>query len=83
MLKHRTNRGQEEVCPLVLLMWPFFLPMHLMRKLRRLLRRRLGKRTGNAIGMIAILLFGWPAMMIPCVVFFVAGQVQRVLDNQA
>jgi hypothetical protein len=76
-------RHQREVCPLVLLMWPFFLPMHLMRKFRRWLRRRLGRRAGNTLGMIAILLLGWPAMMIPCVVFFVAGQVLRLLDNHA
>ena len=76
-------RHQREVCPLVLLLFPFGLPMHFTRKLRKLLRRRLGKRKGNAIGMVAILLVGWPAMVIPCVVFFMAGQVQRLLNDHA
>jgi hypothetical protein len=62
-------------------MMPFMVHLRLAMLFRTWLRRRIGRRAGNAIGKIVIVVVGRPPLVIPCVVFRVAGLVWRLLTK--
>jgi hypothetical protein len=62
-------------------MMPFIVHLWLAMRFRKWLRRRIGRRAGNAIGKVVIVVFGRPPVVIPCVVFRVAGLVWRLLTK--
>ena len=79
--KRRSTSHQGELCPLVLILMPFAVPLYLAHKLRRWLRRRLGRKAGNAIGKVMILAFGGPPMIVPRIVFRLVRLMQKLLNN--
>jgi hypothetical protein len=69
-----TRRRLGEVCPEVVVIMPFAVPLLLAMRLRRSLRRWVGRKAGNVIGKAAIMAFGGP----PLLVAFVAVLLMRL-----
>lgn len=72
--KHCGTRRLGEVCPEVMLIMPFMVPLLLAMRLRKCLRHRVGRRVGDMLGKAAILAFGGP----PLLVAFVAVLLMRL-----
>jgi hypothetical protein len=68
----RNIQHRGELCPLDVILMPFFVPLRLTMLFRKWLRRRLGLKAGNAIGNVAILGLGRPPLLYPCVVYRLA-----------
>jgi hypothetical protein len=62
-------------------MMPFMVHLWLAMRFRKWLRRQVGRKAGNAIGKVVIVVVGRPPVMIPCVVFRVAGLVWRLFSK--
>jgi hypothetical protein len=62
-------------------MMPFGVPLLLAVRLRKWLRRRFGREAGNVIGKAAIITFGSPPMVFPCVIFRLLRLVQKFLNK--
>jgi hypothetical protein len=77
--QRRNTRHQGEICPLIVFMMPFAVPLWLTVRFRKWLRRRLGRRAGNVIGKAAIITFGRPPMVFPCAIFRLLGRLRKLL----
>jgi hypothetical protein len=62
-------------------MMPFGVPLWLAVRFRKWLRRRLGRDAGNLIGKVAIIVFGRPPLVFPCIIFRLLRLAQRALNN--
>ncbi len=79
--RHANGRRLGEVCPEVMLIMPFAVPMLLAIWLRKWLRRRFGRRTGNVLGKAAILAFGGPPLLVAFVAVLLMRLALAVLDR--
>jgi hypothetical protein len=70
-----------EVCPEVMLIMPFAVPLLLTMRLRKWLRRRFGRRTGNVLGKAAIIAFGGPPLLVASVAVLLLLFAVAVLDR--
>jgi hypothetical protein len=80
-LQRRNARHVGKVCPVIVVMMPFGVPLWLAVRFRKWLRRRLGRDAGNLIGKVAIIVFGRPPLVIPCVIFRLLGLAQKGLNK--
>jgi hypothetical protein len=65
-----------EVCPVIVVMMPFGVPLWAAFWLRKWLRKRLGRRVGDAVGGVAVAM-GRVPFAVPCVVFRLVGWLRR------
>jgi len=69
------TRHLGEVCPEVMVIMPFAVPLLLTMRLRKWLRRRVGRKAGSVIGKAAIITFGG----LPLLVAFIAVLLMRIV----
>lgn len=75
------KRHLGEVCPEVMLIMPFAVPLLLGMRLRKWLRRSVGRRPGNVIGKVVILAFGGPPLLVAFVAVLLMRLALAVLDR--
>ena len=75
------TRHLGEICPVIVVMMPFGVPLWLAVRFRKWLRRRVGRKAGNVLGKVAIITFGRPPLVFPCVIFRLLGLVQKLLNK--
>jgi hypothetical protein len=75
------NRRLGEVCPEVMLIMPFAVPLLLAMWLRKWLRRRVGQKAGNVVGKAAIITFAGPPLLIAFVAVLLMRLAFMVLDK--
>jgi hypothetical protein len=79
--KRLVSRRLGEVCPEVMLIMPFAVPLLLAMRLRKWLRRRLGRKAGNLLGKTVIISFGGPPLLLACVAVLLMRLVLKVLTK--
>lgn len=75
------TRHLGEVCPEVVLIMPFAVPLLLAMRLRKWLRRRVGRKAGNFIGKAVIIAFGGPPLLVAFVAVLLMRLALAVLDR--
>jgi hypothetical protein len=75
------RRHLGEVCPEVMLIMPFAIPLLLTMRLRRWLRRRFGRRAGNVLGKAAIIACGGPPLLVAFITVLLLRLAIAVLDR--
>jgi hypothetical protein len=76
-----SGRRLGEVCPEVMLIMPFAVPLLLAMWLRKWLRRRVGRKAGNVIGKAAIIAFGGPPLLVAFVAVLLMRLALAVLER--
>lgn len=77
----RLKRHLGEVCPEVILIMPFAVPLLLAMRLRKGLRRRVGRKVGNVLGKAAIIGFGGPPLLLAFVTVLLMRLALTMLDK--
>jgi hypothetical protein len=80
-LGHPNGRHLGEICPEVMLIMPFTVPLLLTRQLRKWLRRRVGRKAGNVVGKAAIIAFAGPPLLVAFVTVLLLRLALAVLDR--
>ncbi len=80
-LGHPNSRHLGEICPEVMLIMPFTVPLLLTTGLRKWLRRRVGRKVGNVVGKAAIIAIGGPPLLVAFVTVLLMRLVLAVLDR--
>lgn len=73
------GRRLGEVCPEVMFIMPFAVPLLLGMCLRKWLRQRIGRKAGNILGKAAIIAFGGPPLLFAFVSVLLMRMVLMVL----
>jgi hypothetical protein len=76
-----SKRHLGEVCPKVMLIMPFAVPLLVTMRLRKWLRRRVGRKAGNVIGKSAIIAFGGPPLLLAFVAVLLMRLALTMLDR--
>lgn len=75
------GRHLGEVCPEVMLIMPFTVPLLLTMRLRKWLRCRVGRKAGNILGKAAIIAFGGPPLLLAFVSVLLLRVVFMVISK--
>lgn len=75
------GRHLGEVCPEVVIIMPFAVPLVITIRLRKWLRRRVGRKAGNVLGKAAFTAFAVPPLLVAFVTVLLMRLALAVLDR--